>query len=114
MKSTLLGVLAVAAATGMMFGASCAGRNDGPAACPGGGWCATAIEAGTVAEPSTGTTFTCPIGVRSAVAAESGAALPAGMPAGAKGTLDERTTRAKRKAGDAITCCYVWNDPCPA
>ncbi len=115
MKSTLLGVLVVAAATGLMFGASCAGRDSGgPAACPGGGWCATATEAGTVAEPSTGTTFTCPIGIRSAVAAESGAALPAGMPAGAKGTLDERATRAKRNAGDAITCCYAWNDPCPA
>ena len=113
MKSTLLGVLVVAAATGLMFGASCDGRGGGPVACPGSGWCASADEAGLVAEPATGTTFTCPIGVRAAVASESGAALPAGMPAGARGTLDERATRAKRNAGDATTCCYVWNEPCP-
>lgn len=113
MKSTLLGVLVVAAATGLMFGASCAGRGGGPAACPGSGWCASATDAGVVAEPSTGTTFTCPIGVRAAVATESGASVPAGMPPGARGTLDERATRAKRNAGDATTCCYVWNEPCP-
>jgi hypothetical protein len=112
MNSTLRGVLVVAAATGLIFGASCAGRG-GPAACPGSGWCASASDAGLVAEPATGTTFTCPIGVRAAVASESGAAVPAGMPPGARGTLDERATRAKRNAGDASTCCYVWNEPCP-
>ena len=30
-----------------------------------------------------------------------------------RGTLDERATKAKRNAGDATTCCYVWNEPCP-
>ncbi len=63
MKSTLLGVMVVAAATGLMFAASCPGRGGGPAACPGSRWCASASEAGLVAEPATGTTFTCPIGV---------------------------------------------------
>jgi tRNA pseudouridine65 synthase len=44
-----------------------------------------------VAEPATGTTFTCPIGIRAAVATESGAALPAGCRGGA---------RHPRRAGD--------------
>ena len=92
---------------------SCAGGSKGPPVCPGAGWCGTASDAGTVAEPATGTTFTCPIGIRAAVAAESAAALPAGVHAGARGTLDERATKARRNAGDATTCCYVWNEPCP-
>lgn len=102
----------VVAALCLMF-ASCAGGSKGPPACPGAGWCATASEAGVVAEPATGTTFTCPIGIRAAVATESGATLPAGVHAGARGTLDERATKAKRNAGDATTCCYSWNEPCP-
>ncbi len=97
---------------GALLGA-CAG-NKGPAAGPGAGWCAPAAEAATVAEPATGTTFTCPIGIRAAVATDAGLDLPAGVPTGARGTLDERATRAKRNAGDAVSCCYVWNDPCPA
>ena len=92
---------------------ACAGGSKGPPACPGAGWCASASEAATVAEPATGTTFTCPIGIRAAVASESGAQPPAGVHAGARGTLDEKATKAKRDAGDATTCCYVWNEPCP-
>jgi hypothetical protein len=99
---------------GLLFGASCAGSSKGPPACPGSGWCGSATEAGTIAEPATGTTFTCPIGLHAGVATEAGATPPAGVPAGAKGTLDERATRAKRNAGDQTTCCYVWNEPCPS
>ena len=114
MHSPVLGALGVAVAAGLLFGASCAGGNKGPPACPGAGWCASATEAGVVAEPATGTTFTCPIGVHAGVAVEAGAPLPAGVPPGARGTLDERATRARRNAGDATTCCYQWQAPCPA
>lgn len=106
-------VLGLGLGLGLGLSLSCAGGSKGPPACPGSGWCGTAEAAGTVAEPATGTTFTCPIGIRAAVAAESGAALPSGVHAGARGTLDERATKAKRNAGDATTCCYVWNEPCP-
>lgn len=113
MTSPLMGAIGVAAAVGLLLGASCAGTHK-PPACPGAGWCASATDAAVVAEPATGTTFTCPIGIHAGVATEAGVALPAGVPAGARGTLDERATRAKRNAGDATTCCYHWHEPCPA
>jgi hypothetical protein len=112
-------MLRAAPVLAVLFGAlaglapGCAGPR-GPALCPGEGWCAAADEAARIAEPATGTTFTCPIGVHAGVAREAGEAPPAGVPEGARGTLDERATKDRREAGDAVTCCYRWHAPCPA
>ncbi|MCY1058700.1 hypothetical protein [Nannocystis sp. SCPEA4] len=109
----------------VVLGVACAGRGGGPARCPGEGWCGPAEAAERMAEAAAGSTLTCPIHVESAYAAQPSAAaegaeappeqgLPAGVPTGAHGTLDEKRTRKLRDDGDAATCCYTWVAPCPA
>lgn len=104
------------------LGVACAGRSGGQARCPGEGWCGPAHEAERMAEAAAGSTLTCPIHIESAYAARAGAegeeaaagpGLPAGVPEGAHGTLDEKRTRKLREGGDAETCCYTWVAPCP-
>lgn len=114
-RSTVLVLFALSAA----LGAACAGRTSGPARCPGSGWCGPAAEAERMAEAAAGSTLTCPIHVESEYATRAGEGeaagqLPAGVPAGAHGTLDEKRTRQLRKDGDTSTCCYSWVEPCPA
>ncbi len=107
---TVSRVLATAAAAGLIAGA-CA-STGGSGCCPRTSWCAAGTEAALVAEPATGTTFTCPIGLHAGVAREAGQQPPAGLPADFRVTLDEQATRARRNAGDAVTCCYTWTEPC--
>ncbi|HEY8380462.1 MAG TPA: hypothetical protein VIK91_28460 [Nannocystis sp.] len=116
-RSTVLVLFALSAA----LGAACAGSKAGPTRCPGSGWCGPAAEAEKMAEPAAGSTLTCPIHVEAAYAARQGEGegaqageLPAGVPAGAHGTLDEKRTRQLRSDGDMDTCCYAWVEPCPA
>ena len=106
---TVSRALAAAAAAGLMIGA-CA--NTGSGRCPRTRWCAAGTDAAAVAEPATGTTFTCPIGLHAGVAREAGQTPPPGLPADLRVTLDEQATRDKRDAGDATTCCYAWTEPC--
>lgn len=101
------------------LGVACAGRNAGKASCPGEGWCGPAHEAERMAEAAAGSTLTCPIHIEAAYAAraaegeEAAPGLPAGVPEGAHGTLDEKRTRKLRDGGDTATCCYTWVAPCP-
>lgn len=97
------------------LGAACAGRTGGSArpTCPGSGWCGPAAEAERMAEEAAGSTLTCPIHIEADYALKDGGALPQGVPASAHGTLDERHTRRARSGGDAATCCYAWEEPCP-
>ena len=96
-----------------LLGGACAGRGHGRATCPGEGWCGPAADAERMAEAAAGSTRTCPIHVEAAYAQQDGGALPAGVPAGAHGTLDKRRTHKVRADGGAVTCCYAWVDPCP-
>jgi len=107
---TVSRALAGAAAAGLITGA-CA-STQGSGRCPRTSWCAAATDAAAVAEPATGTTFTCPIGLHAGVAREAGQTPPPGLPADFRVTLDEQATGAKRNAGDATTCCYAWTEPC--
>ena len=107
--ATISWALLGAAAAGMIAGA-CASAGAGR--CPQQRWCASATEASALAEPATGTTFTCPIGLHAGVAREAGRQPPAQLPADDRVTLDERATGARRNAGDATTCCYAWTSPC--
>ena len=106
---TVFRALAATAAAGLIAGA-CA--SAGPGRCPRTRWCAAGTDAAAVAEPATGTTFTCPIGLHAGVAREAGQTPPAGLPVDLRVTLDEQATRARRNAGDATTCCYTWTEPC--
>lgn len=116
-------------ALSMAVGAACAGRSAGPTRCPGSGWCGPASEAERMAEQAAGSTLTCPIHIESEYALRAPASgeageteaappaaggLPAGVPAGAHGTLDEKQTGKLRADGDTTTCCYTWVAPCPA
>ncbi|HEY0133052.1 MAG TPA: hypothetical protein VGB85_03205 [Nannocystis sp.] len=107
--STVLRGLLGAAAAGLIAGACASG---GAGRCPQQRWCASATEASAVAEPATGTTFTCPIGLHAGVAREAGQQPPPQLPPDDRVTLDERATQARRNAGDATTCCYAWTEPC--
>jgi len=120
------GSLSVLFALSVVLGVACAGRSSGPARCPGEGWCGPAEAAERMAEAAAGSTLTCPIHVESTYATQpaageggegepaAAAGLPAGVPAGAHGTLDEKRTRKLRDDGDSATCCYTWVAPCPA
>lgn len=94
--------------------AACAGRGSGPTVCPGTHWCGAAAEVEPLAEVTFGETLTCPIHISAVQAQGEGKPLPASMPAGAHGRLDEKQTKKHRDGGDAATCCYQWVDPCPA
>jgi hypothetical protein len=108
----------------LVLGLACAGQGGGPSRCPHEGWCGPAGEAERMAEDAAGSTLTCPIHVESAYAlrpaaiegqeAATAGSLPAGVPAGAHGTLDEKRTRKLRADGDVSTCCYTWVEPCPS
>lgn len=94
---------------------ACAGRGGGgKTACPGAGWCGAPAEAARMAEPIAGETLDCPIHIEAEYATQGGGTLPAGIPAGAHGRLDERRSERAEKDGGGPTCCYDWVSLCPA
>ncbi len=102
-------VLIAAAVAGLIAGACASG---GAGRCPQRQWCGSAAEAGTVAEPMAGDTFTCPIDLNTGVTIEAGHAPPAGLPKDTRVTLDEHATHRKQNNGEPDTCCYAWTEPC--